>query len=217
MTTGPSLRSTLLLASALAMGCAIVAVACSSSDNPAPAVGSTGTTTDASSGGPGQPSDGGTESGSADSTAPDGAIVCPVPALGGAVIVGQFIPGLPPTDLGGPITPGTYDLTRLELYLEGDDDGADAGGPDGGAAPTAQATFVISASMLSISKAESPLSGGALNITMSVAKVQTSDVFIQTDETCPTTNTAMTPYTATSSTITLHTAQRNHEIYTRRP
>lgn len=147
----------------------------------------------------------------------DAAIVCPVPALGGSVISARYVGGVPPDDMGGTIMPGTYDLTDLEIYLGLGEEGDPDGGPDAGATDTAQATFVITTDMLKLSKKASPLGGGAPNITTVVAMQHVSDVFLVTDETCPSAASRQTPFTATATTVTLHTAQTRREVYTRRP
>ncbi len=149
--------------------------------------------------------------------AADGAITCPVPVLGGAIINGRSVSGGPPSDTGGTITPGTYDLTDLEVYgqLSGEDDGGvDAGTPT----DHAQATFTISASMLQLSRtASAPGNVGAPIVTMLVAQQHVSDVFLVLDNTCPNTDSVQIPFTATATTVTLHSAMLRREVYTRRP
>lgn len=147
--------------------------------------------------------------------ASDGAISCTVPALGGGVVTATFPSGDVPADTGGTIAPGTYDLTAYEVYL----DGANEGEPnpvDAGPAPTAQATFAITATTMDVWHRASQPDGMEPVIVMSNAKVRVDDVFIYIDETCPTTDSRQTPFSATGSQVILHTGQHTREIYTRR-
>jgi hypothetical protein len=211
-------RRTLLVLGALASAVVIAPLACGGGGaSPPPAgdarVAEGGAATDSSA------HDGDLDSGLVfhPPDAADGAITCPVPALGGATINGRSVSGGPPSDTGGTITPGTYDLTDLEVYgqLSGEDDGGvDAGTPT----DQAQATFTISASMLQLSRTASPPGNvGAPIVTMLVAQQHVSDVFLVLDNTCPNTDSVQIPFTATATKVTLHSAMLRREVYTLRP
>ncbi len=211
-------RKPLLVVGAAAMAISVLVVACSSSDNP-PVTG--GSTTDEGGLGVGidhqvdqpdhdsglvfHPPDGG-----------DGGITCPVPAFGGATVNATVMSGSPPASTGGVITPGTYDLTGLELFQQ--TSGEDDGGSNGGVAMDhARGTFVITADMINFTETASPPGGGAEVVTSYVAKQHVSDVFLVTEQTCPDTVQSQTPFTATATTVRFHTAQLRNEIFTRRP
>lgn len=150
--------------------------------------------------------------------ASDGAVACSVPAFGGPTVDARVIAGAPPADTGGTITPGTYDLTSLEVYDETtaeDDGGVDSGlGVD----DHARATIVLTASMMQLAKtAVSPASGGVPVSTASVSKQHVSGVFLVLDDTCPGADSRQIPFTATATTLTLHSAMVRREVYTLRP
>jgi hypothetical protein len=214
-------KKTILLVGAVAASLSLIAIACS--DGVKPAVGAGGGTSDAGAGIDQQVIVG--DSGDGDAgpvlSPPDaegGTVTCPVPALGGATVFARFIAGSPPADTGGTITPGTYDLTDLEVY-----DGASAeddGGIDSGigSADHARATFVLTAGTMQLAKtATTAVSGGVAVTTSFVAKQHVSDVFLVLDDTCPGTDSRQIPFTATPTTITLHSAMARREVYTLRP
>jgi hypothetical protein len=217
----PPGKKTVLRAGAIAVSLSLIAIACG--DGVKPSAGAGGGTSDAGAGIDQQvvDDDSGARDGGLVLDTPDangGAVTCPVPALGGATVFARFIGGSPPADTGGIITPGTYDLTGLEVY-----DGASAeadGGIDAGigSADHARATFVLTASMIELAKtATTVLSGGAAVTTAFIAKQHVSDVFLVLDDTCPGTDSRQIPFTATTTTITLHSAMSRREIYTLRP
>jgi hypothetical protein len=71
--------------------------------------------------------------------------------------------------------------------------------------------------MMQLSKtASSPISGGASVATTFIAKQHVSDVFLVLDDTCPGSDSRQIPFTATATTITLHSSQVRREIYTKR-
>ena len=201
-----------LIGSIAASAC--VVAACSGDDRP-DAGGGGGTTTPFTP--TGDASRGRNDVGEGGAAADAGVLVCPVPALGGAVVTATSIKGSPPTDLGGTIAAGTYDLTALELYVETSDEEPDAG--DAGVLKdTAQATLQITADALGVSKTASPPAGaaGAPIVTKYTAKQRVSDVFLVIDDTCPDTDSRQIPFTATATTLTLHSAQLRREVYTKR-
>ncbi len=210
-----------VLAGALAAALAAIAIACSDSGRPG-AGGGVGSS-DATTGSDrqiGQASDADAADGGLvfAPDAADGSVVCPVPAFGGADVSAQIISGAPPADTGGAITPGTYDLTALEVYNEASAE--DDGGGDSGIDPTdrARATIVITASMMQLAKtAVSPASSGVPISTAYVSKQHVSDVFLVLDDTCPGTDSRQIPFTATPTTITFHSAMVRREVYTLRP
>jgi hypothetical protein len=208
------------MAGVLALSFAAIMIACSDTSKPAGAGGAG--SSDAMTGGDrpiGQAGDGSTDAGLVFAPdAADGSVMCPVPALGGADISAQIISGAPPADTGGVISPGTYDLTALEVYNEAsaEDDGGGDSGIDG--TDRARATIVITTSMMQLAKtAVSPASSGVPISTAYVSKQHVSDVFLVLDDTCPGTDSRQIPFTATPTTITLHSAMVRREVYTLRP
>jgi hypothetical protein len=208
------LRKTRLWAGALAVCASLIVIACSGGDNPA-ASGPTTTTT--GEGGLPNVDAGGSGDATTTADADGGTAACTVPPLGGATITAQVIAGSPPADTGGAFGTGTYDLTALEIYVEQGGEDPDGGIDAGMTMDTAQATFVLTSDGIALSKNATPLGGGPPLATTFIAKYHTSDVFLFTDETCPGTDSRQTPFTATATTIALHTAQLRREVYTRRP
>jgi len=212
-------KTTVLFIGAVAISLSIIAVACS--DGIKPATSSGAGTGDAGAGIDHQVD----QSGDGDSglvfnppDAADGAVVCPAPAFGGATVDARVISGSPPADTGGTVTPGTYDLTDLEVYdaVSAEDDGGTDSGL--GAGDRARATIVLTSDMMQLAKtAASPVSGGAPISTAFIAKQHVSDVFLVLDDTCPGTDSRQIPFTATPTTITLHSAMVRREVYTLRP
>ena len=160
----------------------LVVVACSGDDRPAASTSTTTTTTTEG----GIPTvDGGRNDASLGPDADGGAVSCNVPALGAASVNAHVIAGSPPTDTGGAIAAGTYDLTVLEVYVEQGGEDPDASTDAGANMDTARATLVITTDALSLSKNATPFGGGAPLATSFVANQHVSDVFLFTDETCP--------------------------------
>jgi len=212
-------KARVFVAGGLALSFAVIAIACSDGGKPSATAGvgtsDAGTGIDRAIGEAGE-SD-------ADSGLPlapdaaDGAVVCPVPSFGGADVSAQIIEGAPPADTGGVVTPGTYDLTALEVYDEAsaEDDGGGDSGVDSN--DRARATIVLGAGMMQLAKtAMSPASGGVPISTAFVSKQHVSDVFLVLEDTCPGTGSRQIPFTATPTTITLHDAMVRREIYTLR-
>jgi len=199
-----------LLFGALAVCAPLIVIACGDGERPA----ATGATTTPTSS-PGTNDGGGDTSSGHDAEA--GAVTCTVPPLGGATITGRVIAGSPPADTGGTLAAGTYDLTDLEIYVEQGGEDPDAGIDAGTTMDTARATLLLTSDTIALAKTASPLGGGAPIATTFTAKQHTSDVFLFMDETCPGNDTRQTPFTATATTITFHSAQLRREIYTRRP
>jgi hypothetical protein len=211
-------KTTVLMMGAFAVSLSAIVIACS--DSKPPATGGGGTT-DAGAGVDHQAG----EVGDQDSglvfnppDAADGAVVCPTPAFGGATVNARVVGGAPPGDTGGTVVPGTYDLTDVLLYDETtaeDDGGIDSGL---GTGVRARATIVLTSDMMQLAQtAESPATGGTPISTSFVAKQHVSDVFLVLDDTCPGTDSRQIPFTATPTTITLHSAMVRREIYTLRP
>ena len=215
-------KARVLVAGALGASFAVIAIACSDSGAKPSASGGAGTS-DAAGGIDRQVTSSGSDGGEGDAgltfapDAADGAVVCPAPSFGGGDVSAQIIPGGPPADTGGVITPGTYDLTALEVYnaASAEDDGGGDSGVDG--TDRARATIVLGASMMQLAKtAVSPASGGVPISTAFVSKQHVSDVFLVLDDTCPGTSSRQIPFTATPTTITLHGAMVRREVYTLR-
>ena len=211
-------KTTVLLMAAVAVSLSVIAIACS--DSKPPATGGGGTL-DASPGVDHQAGEVGDQDAGLVFNPPDaadGAVVCPAPALGGATVNARVVGGAPPDDTGGTVVPGTYDLTDVVLYDETtaeDDGGIDSGL---GAGVRARATIVLTSDMMQLAEtAESPATGGVPVSTSFIAKQHVSNVFLVLDDTCPGTDSRQIPFTATPTTITLHSAMVRREVYTLRP
>jgi len=199
----------LVTASGLALAMTAAAGACSS-DKPAASSGSSGT--GGASGASGTSGTSGGVDAAADQTAPNS---CPALALGGQVINAKYLGGTTPDDKGGTLTPGSYDLTGLEVYLGTPEQGDPDSGPVGGT-ESAQATLVVTTGMVHWARV-SKTAGISAPLEVTMAKVRTESYELIQDGMCPTTNSIQVPFTAVGNTLTLHSAQTRREIYTRRP
>ena len=200
---------------ALALCAPALVIACGDGAKPAPAA---STTTAPSSSSPGTGPGAGDAGGDASTgTAEAGSVTCIVPTLGGPTISARVIAGSPPADTGGTIAPGTYDLTDLEIYVEQGGEDPDGGNDAGAPMGSARATLLLTSDTIAHAKSASPLGGGAPLETNTTGKQHTNDVFLFIDETCPLIDSRQTPFTATATTLTLHSAQLRREVYTRRP
>lgn len=190
--------------------------ACGGDDRPGASNGDVGPGVDASRADAGGGTEKELEAGIVDGDTDAGVVTCPGPALGGQAVAVRSLGGVPPADTGGSIATGTYDLTDVQVYAGLGEPGDSDAGPDAGASETARATLVLAADTFSLASTSTSAATGTAS-TVSIGKHRTDDVFLVVDETCPTTDSRQTPFTATPTTLTLHTAQSRLEVFTRRP
>jgi hypothetical protein len=199
----------------LLLGAGVVSGACSSDDRPAATSG--GSTSSGGTSGGGSSGTSGSSGAPVDASSDEAAAPqCPALALGGSVVKATYVGGTPPDDTGGTLTPGTYDLTTLQVYLGTPEEGDPDSGPVGGATDSAQSTLVVTTTTLHVARVSTTL-GVVTPLAVSLASAHADGVELVTDGICPTKDSRMTPFTAAGSTLTLHTTQTRREVYTRRP
>ncbi|MDB4944635.1 MAG: hypothetical protein JWP97_4169 [Labilithrix sp.] len=197
------------LGAALAFGFTAGALACGSDDGrPSTSTGSSSS----SGGGP----DGGDASRDAADVDGEAGVSCASVMPGKPKVLAAYLPGVPPDDIGGAVTDGTYDLTGLEEYVATPEQGTADAGPADGEEDSAQATLIMKAAALEHAKA-STTRGVLTPLASARATFHVEGVSLVTERVCPDTLAQSTPYTIDGATLTLHVSQTRREIYTRRP
>lgn len=140
---------------------------------------------------------------------------CVGPPLGGSVVTARLLTEDLPGDSGGALTAGVYDLTDVAVYgIPAGDDGP-AVPPD--PVPAMQATLTLTADSFELTSQLTPSGAAPDPVQARRATYMTTDeFFLSLSEICPTTVTDLVPYSATPSTIVLHTGTRRWDTYTKR-
>jgi hypothetical protein len=133
---------------------------------------------------------------------------CQALSLTGAPVTSTNFPEPVPDDTGGTIAPGTYDLTAIAFYPSSNE-----GDPPSAPPIHDQASMEVTDELVRIVR------GDGTSTTISAASWQIDGAELVRTEICPPLagDQTMTPFTATATTVTLHTAQRRWDIFTKRP
>ncbi|MDB4933820.1 MAG: hypothetical protein JWP87_792 [Labilithrix sp.] len=131
------------------------------------------------------------------------------------------LPGEPPPPLGGPVIPGTYELTELNAYVTPPAKGPDAGEDEAPHARltgrSAQITMVVTATELKIVEARSTGDGSLGGESARAMIYGVRDKSLSVTAVCPSAAAATSlPFSAVGGSLAIFVDPKHREVYTRR-